>query len=93
MTTYTLAHEGLQTLVGRALIDPSFRRGLFSDQRAECLAEVTLTAEERQAASRIQADDLADYAAELDAWMRERSSRVQASLTQANARARVLLAA
>lgn len=79
------AHEELQAVVGRALVDPTFCSNLLNGHRAECLAEFDLSADEMAAARRIKATDLASYASELDKWItrqaRERRIRAVNNLT------------
>ncbi len=67
-------HEELQALVGRALVDPSFCKGLLNGHRAECLGEFSLSHEERDAARSIKAKDLTSFAGQLDEWISERAS-------------------
>lgn len=67
-------HEELQALVGRALVDPSFCKGLLNGHRAECLGEFSLSHEENDAARSIKAKDLTSFAGQLDEWIRERAS-------------------
>ena len=63
------AHEELQAVVGRALIDPAFCSGLLNGRRADCLSEFNLSTEEMAAARHIKAADLTSYASELDNWI------------------------
>jgi hypothetical protein len=72
MTHQNPTHEALQGLVGRALIDPAFRKDLLNGHRAECLAECSLTSDEQRAASTIQASDLTSFARQLDEWITDR---------------------
>jgi hypothetical protein len=71
------AHEELQALVGRALIDPTFCKGLLNGHRVECLDEFSLSREEHDAARSIRAKDLTSFAGQLDEWIRDRASRRQ----------------
>lgn len=64
-------------MVGRALIDPGFRRDLLNGHRRECLAQFGLTADEYMAASAVEADDLTSFAAQLDTWIHSKSSRAK----------------
>ncbi|MFN2252201.1 MAG: hypothetical protein ACK2UL_09825 [Anaerolineae bacterium] len=73
--THHTTHEELQALVGRALIDPTFKRDLLNGHRAECLDEFNLTRDERVAASMIQASDLRTFARQLDRWITDRPVR------------------
>lgn len=74
MTNATPTHEELQALVGRALIDPSFKRDLLNGHRAECLDEFNLSRDERAAATTIQASDLRTFARQLDGWISDHPS-------------------
>lgn len=71
--------EELQALVGRALVDPSFRKDLLNGHRVECLSEFELTNEEFDAARSIRAGDLTSFAGQLDEWIRERTAEHRAN--------------
>ena len=75
MNNPPIMHEELQSVVGRALVDPTYCAGLLNSHRAECLAEFDLKAEERAAASAIQADDIQSFALQLDRWIRDGHAR------------------
>ena len=75
MITSTQPHQELRALVGRALVDPKFRKDLLSDRRQECLAEFRLTPDELNAASSVVAGDLTSFAAQLDQWICDKMSR------------------
>lgn len=79
-------HESLQGLIGRALVDPTFRKDLLNGRRAERLAELELTADERGAAGSIVADDLSSFARELDQWITVRTNHEQQAASLAAAR-------
>lgn len=70
-----MTHEELQALVGRALVEPSFCAALLNGQRDACLAEFPLTTDERAAAAVIAAEDLQDYARQLDGWITKQRQR------------------
>ena len=72
----TSKHEELQAVVGRALVDPTFRKGLLNGHRAECLEEYRLTSEQRRFASEIDASDLTSFARQLDSWISGSKTRV-----------------
>jgi hypothetical protein len=69
------SHEELQALVGRALVDASFRRDLLNGHRRECLAQFGLTADEYMAASNVKADDITTFAQQLDMWIKDKTTR------------------
>ena len=79
-------HESLQGLIGRALVDPTFRKDLLNGHRAERLAELELTPEEHRAASAVDASDLSAYARGLDQWITERAVHEQQAASWAAAR-------
>jgi hypothetical protein len=93
MGSVTPTHEALQALVGRALVDPSFRAGLLNGHRAECLTEYPLSAEEERAASSIQAGDLTSFASQLDHWITDHTRREQRVALLAAGRVRMAAAA
>jgi len=71
--------EELQALVGRALVDPTFRKDLLNGHRVECLSEFELTNEEFDAARAIRAGDLTSFAGQLDEWIRDRAAERRAN--------------
>ena len=75
MVDLSSQHEELQALVGRALVDPTFCKGLLNGHRLECLSEFELSPEEHVAARSIQAPDLTSFAGQLDEWIRQRAAR------------------
>ncbi len=75
MKRNTLAHEELQALIGRALVEPSFCAALLNGHRDDCLSEFALTADEQAMARGIQATDLQGFAVQMDGWIRERRLR------------------
>ena len=75
MKSNMLAHEELQALIGRALVEPGFCHDLLNGSRDACLAEFALTSEERHVARSIEAANLQDFARQLDGWLRERRLR------------------
>jgi len=70
--------EELQGLVGRALVDPTFRTGLLNGRRAECLSEAHLTEEALAVAASAEATDLASFARQLDRWIDGRAGEGRA---------------
>ena len=63
-----MAHERIQAIVGTALVDPRFRRGLL-ERRSGVLDGYGLTEEEAKAVSSIEANTLEAFACELDRWI------------------------
>ena len=66
------AHDELQAVIGRALVDPSFCKDLLNGHRRERLAEYQLSSEEREALANVQAVDLTTFAREVDRWISSR---------------------
>ena len=93
MTNATPTCQELQALVGRALIDPTFKRDLLNGHRTECLDEFNLTRDERTAASTIQASDLRTYARQLDSWITDHSVRSDLATSLASIRHASVLSA
>jgi len=69
-----MAHETLQAIVGSAIVDPGFRRGLLNKEPG-ILNEFELTTEELALVLGIRADTFQGFAQELDRWI-NRSSPV-----------------
>jgi hypothetical protein len=69
--------RGLNEVVGKAIINDSFRARLLSGQRAEALRQFDdrLDADERQALLGIQAEALADFAAAIEVLIEQREGR------------------
>jgi hypothetical protein len=69
--------SGLNAIVGRACISEKFMQGLMNGQRAELVQrpEFELEPEETRALIAIQADTFADFAAAVEALVKQRESR------------------
>ncbi|HHX64587.1 MAG TPA: hypothetical protein GX702_06830 [Chloroflexi bacterium] len=63
-----MAHEGLQVVVGTALVDLGFRRNLL-EKSPDALDHFDLTPEEKAIIASIQAETLHDFARELHRWI------------------------
>ncbi len=83
--TASQAHEELQALVGRALVDPGFRKDLLNGHRRECLSQFALSPDERMAATGVEADDLATFAAGLNHWIDRKRTRIPRIATPSSA--------
>lgn len=70
------SHDELQAVIGRALVDPMFCKDLLNGHRRERLAEFNLTSEEWEAATKVEAADLATFAREIDHWIQARPHAV-----------------
>ena len=66
-----MAHEALQMVVGTAIVDSHFRRGLLT-KSADILHEFPLSDEESQAIISSQADTFQALASELNQWINNR---------------------
>jgi len=60
-----MSHDNVAMIIGRAVMDPKFRKLLFSDPDA-ALEEYDLTDEETDALKQIKREDLEDFGGKLD---------------------------
>lgn len=65
-----MAHENLQAIVGRAIVDSAFRKRLLR-RSSDVLADLELTSEESMVVAQIKATTIEDLASELDSWISE----------------------
>ncbi|MDE3088221.1 MAG: Franean1_4349 family RiPP [Chloroflexota bacterium] len=65
----------LSEIIGRAIVDPDFRRELLADPTT-ALSDFPLTLEEQQALSRCQANDLEQFAQRMYDWFTASELRV-----------------
>ena len=63
-----MVHERIQAIIGTALVDPRFRRGLLG-KWSGVLEGFGLTEDEAKAVSSFEANTLEAFAGELDRWM------------------------
>lgn len=63
-----LKHEGLQAIIGAAIIDMEFRRHLLQNA-ASVIDEFDLTPEETSAVLSLKATTLRGFATQLNAWI------------------------
>jgi len=63
-----MAHENLQAIVGRAIVDSAFRQGLLN-RSGDVLADLELTSEESAVVAKTRATTIEDLASELDTWI------------------------
>lgn len=68
-----MSYESLQAVVGNAVIDPEFRKGLLNGSRLRLISNFNLSPAEVEAVMAIHADTLEIFARQLDQWI----SRVQ----------------
>ena len=61
--------ESFQSVIGNAVIDTEFRRGLLNGKRRFILSNFNLSPEEVEFAMKISANSLEDFAGQLDSWI------------------------
>lgn len=71
-----MIHRALQYLIGRAIVDKSFREQLLDGSRQQLLAEFDLTDDERLAIESIEASTLEEFACRLHRWIEAIDDRV-----------------
>jgi len=69
-----LAHENLQEVIGRAIIDPAFRQALL-ECPALAVREFSLTAEELAFLAGVRARSFEQFAAKVDRWIARAEER------------------
>ena len=67
-----MAHETLQTIVGTAIVDSTFRRDLVR-RAPSVLTQFDLTDEESEAIGAIEADTFQAFAQQLNSWITHRA--------------------
>jgi hypothetical protein len=67
--------EGVNRLIGLAVVHPAFADGLVNGRRAELLRDPRLDLEpgEREALLRIRAESFRSFAAEVERWLDKRA--------------------
>lgn len=74
-----MAYQGLQAVVGTAVIDSRFRKALFNGSRRHVISGFNLTHEEVDAVMQIHADSLEQFAGQLDRWIARSQGRLDPS--------------
>ena len=64
-----MSYESLQAVIGNAVVDQEFRKGLLNESRLRIISKFNLTPEETKAVMEIHADTLEHFAGQLDRWM------------------------
>lgn len=64
-----MSFESFQSVIGNAVIDTEFRKGLLNGKRRFILANFDFSPEEVEFAMRISASSLEDFAGQLDSWI------------------------
>jgi len=73
-----MSYNGLQNMVGRAVISAAFCADLLGPRRAACLADCDLTPEEIAVVCAIPARDLTELAVALEQWLNTQTSTTEA---------------
>jgi hypothetical protein len=64
-----MSYSSLQAVIGNAVVDSEFRKGLLNGSRLRIISNFNLTAEETNVVMGIHADTLEHFAGQLDHWM------------------------
>lgn len=71
-----VSQSELQTIIGTAIVDPTFRDVLLASPR-DVVDDFALTSVEREAILAIRAESLPDFATKLEAWIvRQRNTNM-----------------
>ncbi len=71
-----MSYESLQAVIGNAVVDSEFRKGLLNGSRFRIISKFNLTPEETSAVMGIHADSLEHFAGQLDQWMTRAERKV-----------------
>lgn len=71
-----MSFESFQSVIGNAVIDTEFRKGLLNGKRRFILANFNLSPEEVEFAMKISADSLQDFAKQLDTWISRQQGNI-----------------
>jgi len=61
--------ESFQSVIGHAVIDTEFRKGLLNGKRRYILSNFNFSPEEVEFAMGIRADSLEEFACQVDSWI------------------------
>ncbi len=64
-----MSYSSLQAVIGNAVVDSEFRKGLLNGSRLRMISNFNLTAEETNMVMGIRAETLEHFAGQLDQWM------------------------
>ena len=64
-----MSFESFQSVIGNAVIDTEFRKGLLNGKRRYILSNFNLSPQEVEFAMKIRASSLEDFAGQLDSWI------------------------
>ena len=69
--------ESFQSVIGNAVIDTEFRKGLLNGKRRHILSAFNLSSQEVEFAMRINANSLEEFAGQLDSWISHEQGMVE----------------
>ncbi len=72
-----MSFESFQSVIGNAVIDTEFRKGLLNGQRRFILSNFNLSTEEVEFAMKIKANSLEDFAGQLDSWISREQGKLE----------------
>jgi hypothetical protein len=72
-----MAYDGLQALIGTAVIDTDFRKALLNGSRRGAVSNFKLSGEELDAVMSIRADTLEQFAGQLDQWIMKQQNHLE----------------
>ncbi len=64
-----MSYNSLQAVIGNAVVDTEFRKGLLNGSRLRIISNFNLTPEETNVVMGIRADTLEHFAGQLDRWL------------------------
>lgn len=76
--------ESIQSVIGNAVIDTEFRKGLLNGKRRHILSAFNLSAQEVEFAMKIRANSLEDFAGQLDSWISHKQGMIEPPTLPAN---------
>ena len=71
-----MSFESFQSVIGNAVIDSEFRKGLLNGKRRFILSNFNLSPHEVEFAMKISANSLEDFAGQLDSWMSREQGKI-----------------
>ena len=72
-----MSYQSLQAVIGNAVVDSEFRKGLLNGSRLRIISNFNLTSEEMNAVMGIRADTLEHFAGQLDRWITQVEGKVE----------------
>ncbi len=71
-----MSYNSLQAVIGNAVVDSEFRKGLLNGSRLRIISNFNLTPEETSVVMGIRADTLENFAGQLDRWMMSQTNQI-----------------